>query len=317
MSDAKPSKSKLAATPDAPPEAKFEWQRSGFEQFLEQHFKKLLIAAAIIAVTVAGVLVYRERREEQRAREGQAFTSAETIEDYKKVIANYPGSVAAGSAQLMIANQLADNNSPNEAIDELNRFLADYTEHPLRDQAGFRLAVLTLTKGDPKAGLELIDRFLRDYPKSPLAPLARIRKGDALLLTGDADAARKVFEELIADPSFAGSPFFKEAEDRLAQSKLKPPVEVEFVPEPEPPKPPPATPASTAPPPDINAPSLLDDIADSLLEPILPRTLQPGESPDLPKPNDLLPDPKIELPKIEGPKPDAPSPAPPPAPKSG
>ncbi|MGI8602994.1 MAG: YfgM family protein [Verrucomicrobiales bacterium] len=308
MTDPTPAESKLAATPDVPPEARIEWQQSGFEQFLERHFKKLLIVLALIAAGTAVFLVYRQHQGEQRLREAQAFTSATTIEDYKKFIANYPGSVAAGSARFMVANLLAEAGSVNEAVEELDRFLLEHADHPLRDHAAFRVAVLTMEKGDAKAGLEKLEAFIRGYPESELAPLARLRQGDAFALSGQPEEARKVYEQLIADKSFAGNPFFKEAENRLAEVKLKPPVEVEFVPEPEPKAgdaPPGGSPGA---PTEINAPSFsLDggkpgplEPGGSLLEglgPILPALEQvpiPPETklppaPDLPPPDAIPP----------------------------
>jgi predicted negative regulator of RcsB-dependent stress response len=294
----------VPASPDAPPEATFEWQHSPFERFLEKHFKKLLIGVGVVAVAVAAVLVHRQRSEEQRVREGQAFAAAVSVEDYRKVIANYPGTAAAGSAQFMLA-QLAEKNSPAEAIGELERFLADYPDHPLRDHAAFRAAVLMIAKGDTEGGIGKLDSFLRNYSDSEVSPVARIRKGDALAALGRTDEARKVYEDLIADVSFAGSPFFQLAENRLAQVKLKPPVEVEFVPEPEP-KPAPASgqPAPSATGGDLKIPSILDDLP-GVGTPLLPELPKEPQGPIEPPPPPATPE--LEVPPIQPPSAEKPS----------
>ena len=115
MKESKPHP--VSATPDAPPVARFDWSQSPFESFLESHFKKVLFGLAAVAIGIGGWLVLRQKNEEKLDREGQAFTAADTLDDYKKVIANYPGSVAAGSAQFMIANLLAQNNDLTGALE--------------------------------------------------------------------------------------------------------------------------------------------------------------------------------------------------------
>jgi predicted negative regulator of RcsB-dependent stress response len=284
MSDPKTPATPAPATAAAPPEAKFEWTASPFEAFLELHFKKILIALTLIAVGVGGWLVWKQRAEEQRIREGQAFSGSETLEDFKKVIANFPGSTAAGSAQVMIANLLAQNNDIPGVIEELGKFLATYPDHPLVDQATFRIAALT-AQSDPKAGLEKLEAFIAGFPKSPFYPLARLRRADVLAATGDIDKAAAEYQAILDDNTLAGNPVRAQATDRLAKVKLKRPAEVEFVPEPTPPPPAPAAvpPTDPAPPgatPEINVPAFgLDAPAPSTAPPLVPTDAAPDPSP--------------------------------------
>lgn len=260
MSSEPPAQSRPPATPDAPPEATFDWQHSGFEAFLERHFKKILLVLAVLALAVAIWLVWRQQAQEARRAQAAAFTSAETIEEYQKVIAQHPGTTAAGSAQLMIANLAQE---PADAVDALETFLSTYPNHPLRDHAAFRSAVLTASKIDPEKGLQKLEEFIASYPNSELRPLARIRRGDVLFGLGRAEEARQAYQELLDDTSFAGHSLYRDAESRLQQAKLKAPQEVEFVPEPESP------PSPTPDVPEFNI--------DSLLQP----------TPSMPAPNPL------------------------------
>jgi hypothetical protein len=280
MSSSKtPASQTPATTPAAPPEAKFEWTHSQFEAFLERHFKALLAALGAVALTVGGWLVWKQRAEERRVREGEAFAGAETLDDYKKVIANHPGSMASGSAQFMIANLLAQNNDIAGALEELQKITASYPTHPLVDEAEFRIAVLTLDKGDTKAGLEKLESFITKFPKSPFRGQALLRRADGLAATGERDKASDVYKSILTDNTLAGNPVRTDAENRLATIKLKPPVEVEFVPEP-PPAPPataapadPANPAATTPATpasDLSVPSLGLDAPPPAEAPFLP-----------------------------------------------
>lgn len=245
MSDSKPQPAP-SATPDAAPVAQFDWSQSPFESFLEQHFKKLLIGLLAIGVGVGGWLVLRQQAERKAIAEAQAFTGSETLDDYKKVIANHPGTVAAGSAQLMIANLLAQNNDAAGAIEELKKFSAGYPTHPMADHAAFRSAVLAAEKDGAAAGVTQYDTFINQFPNSPFRALAQLRKADALVTSGKRDEAIAIYESIQKDNSLYANPVLAEAKERIAQVKLKPPVEVEFVPEPTPP-PSAAAPAGTPP----------------------------------------------------------------------
>ncbi len=217
------------------PEANFEWTQSPFEDFLERHFKKLLITLIAAAVGVAAWLVIRQQSEKNAVRQAQAFTSAETLDDYKKVIANHPGTVAAGSAQLMIANLLAENNDISGALDELRKFTAGYPQHPMAEHAAFRIVALAEEKDGPEAGIRESDAFIERFPNSPLRPFAQLRKGDALAALGKREDAVALYDAMMLDQSLFGNTSVRAmAGDRAAKVKLQPPTEVEFVPEPEP-----------------------------------------------------------------------------------
>jgi predicted negative regulator of RcsB-dependent stress response len=234
MSDPKPQPI-IPATAEAAPEARFEWSQSPFESFLEQHFKKLLIGLLAVGAGVGVWLVVRQQTEHKALEQAQAFTGSETLDDYKKVIANHPGTVAAGSAQLMIANLLAQNNDIAGALDELKKFSADHPRHPMTDHAAFRAAVLTAEKDGPEAGISQYEGFINQFPDSPLRPLAQMRKADALVVTGKRDDALALYESIQKDNTLYGNAVLAEAKERAAQVKLQPPTEVEFVPEPTPP----------------------------------------------------------------------------------
>ena len=245
MSDPKPQPI-VPATAETAPEARFEWSQSPFETFLEHHFKKLLLGLLVTGVGVGGWLVMRQQSAQKLLLQAEAFTGSETLDDYKKVIANYPGSTAAGSAQLMIANLLAQNNDTAGALEELKKFTASHPKHPMMDQAAFRIAVLTAEKEGAAADAGPYDTFINQFPDSPLRPLAQMRKADALVAAGKREEALAVYDAIQQDNTLYGNTVLTEAKERAAQVKLKAPTPVEFVPEPAAPAPAPATPGAPA-----------------------------------------------------------------------
>ena len=252
MSDPKPQPI-VPATAETAPEARFEWSQSPFETFLEHNFKKLLLGLLVTGVGVGGWLVIRQQSAQKLLLQAEAFTGSETLDDYKKIIANYPGSTAAGSAQLMIANLLAQNNDTAGALEELKKFTASHPQHPMMDQAAFRIAVLTAEKEGAAADAGPYDTFINQFPDSPLRPLAQMRKADALVAAGKREEALAVYDAIQKDNTLYGNTVLTEAKERAAQVKLKAPTPVEFVPEPAAPAPAtPGAPASGAPTPALN-----------------------------------------------------------------
>ena len=291
MSDPKPQPI-VPATAETAPEARFEWSQSPFETFLEHNFKKLLLGLLVTGVGVGGWLVVRQQSAQKLLRQAEAFTGSETLDDYKKIIANYPGSIAAGSAQLMIANLLAQNNDTAGALEELKKFTASHPQHPMMDQAAFRIAVLTAEKEGAADDAGPYDTFINQFPDSPLRPLAQMRKADAFVAADKREEALAVYDAIQKDNTLYGNTVLTEAKERAAQVKLKAPTPVEFVSEPAAPAPAPATPGAPAPALNFDAPA--------------PAAPQFPAAPDFPTAPEPAP---AETPAAETPAAEAPVPA--------
>lgn len=218
--------------PEAPV-ATFEHQTSSLERFLEENLKTLLIAGAVIFVGIIGYLIFTHLSESKAAEEAAAFTSAETVEEYREVISGYPGSKAAGNAQLMIGKKLAEEDeTKGEAISELRTFVETYADHPLRAQGMFELATLLLETDKKEEAVAQMDKLISEYPDSHLTPYAKLTKGDFAYEDGDVDAAQKIYNEVLT--KHTGTDAAKLAEQRSDRAKVDAPEIVEPRPEPLP-----------------------------------------------------------------------------------
>ncbi len=256
--------------PDADvPVATFEHQNSAFDDFLDKHLKKLLVALGIGAVGAIGWITYQHRLESAWQVRAQDFTSAKTIEDFRKVEANHAGTEVAGNALMMIANLQKKDGKEADAIDTLRKLVANHPAHPLADQAMFRAGTMLVDKASgaeaaeakklQDEGVKFLEDLVSKFPKSPLVPGALMRKTD-LLLTGespsdeDREKAEKAYAKINND--YPANSFFEEITRRKDAAKLKRPALVEFVPEPEPPKPAPLPSPGAPADPNANSPLL-------------------------------------------------------------
>ena len=217
----------------AAPVATLDHETSSFERFLEENLKTLLIAGGVIFIGAIGYLIFNYLSESSAAEEANAFTSAESVEDYRKVISDFPGSLAAGNAQLMIGKTLGeDDEKQQEAIAELRTFVESYGDHPHRAQGMFQLVSLLLDDGKKSEAVGQIDKLIAEYPESHLVPYAKLCKGDFAYEEGNKEEAQKVYSDVLIKHS--GTAAAKLAEERADRAKIDPPVIVDPRPEPLP-----------------------------------------------------------------------------------
>src|SRR5260370_19181697 len=101
------------------------------ELFWERHGKKILIGAALVFLILIGIGAYIGYQAVRNARAAKAFTSAHDINGWQSVSKRYPGTVAAGNANLQIAAAQATGGQYNETDKTYQTFVKDYSGHPL------------------------------------------------------------------------------------------------------------------------------------------------------------------------------------------
>ena len=157
---------------------------------------------------------------------------AETIDDYRQLISKYPGSLAAGNAQLMIAKLLKkEEDGKEEAKGELRTFLETYKDHPQRDQALFTLAGLLIEENNTADAASHLDTLIQEHPESSLVAYARLYKGDFAYAAEKNEEAAQYYSSVRAD--YAGTPG-QLASQRLNLIKIDKPTRVEPKSEPAP-----------------------------------------------------------------------------------
>lgn len=250
-------------TPDQAPIAELEYEPSAFEQALSRHKNKLIMVAVIAGIGAAGYYTTKLIKEHSNQVSGNAFYKATTLEDYRKVAKEQAGKSAGGNAQLMVAQLLADEGKPEEAVKELESFLKDYPEHDLADLATLRLADAHMLNGSADKAKAKFEELYGKFPKSAQAPLALLRLGDLYAAEKNADKAKEYYELLKV--KYPGTePYLATAIEHRDALAMKDPTLVPFVAEPTP-APTPSTPPGglqvnpTTPSTELNSPSLTLD----------------------------------------------------------
>jgi len=191
MRDTKPSP---AGSPIPPPGLTAE---NRIEQFLEENFKKIMVALLLVAAVLAGVFTSRHFAAKRNLEAAERFASATGVEDCDVVIQKYPGSTAAGNALLQKADLLWHQGKKESSIAALQEFLKTQPSHKLRASAAVALGTKQAAIGDVAAGRETLEAFLKSNPQSELAPAADIELGDLLWQEGKDAEAKKHFDSLL------------------------------------------------------------------------------------------------------------------------
>ncbi|MCB1063539.1 MAG: tetratricopeptide repeat protein [Verrucomicrobiae bacterium] len=288
-------------------------------ELLDKHRNVVMTVAAVAVIAICGTLVMRELNRQKLSEQAQAYSTAagdRSIEELDKVIADHPGSVAAGNALLTKADIELTQEKFEDAKVTLLTFVEKNDEHPRYAQGLYALGNLSHRNGDFESAVGFYDRALAAAPGGDIGPLILIRKGDIALAEADAlrsekkaeeadaklDEAKQFYEDSITRPEFRSSPFIEMAEQRLSLADVG---DVPVVPAPPKPEPTPEPKATPAPPASGDKPAAN--------KPAAAAPTAPAESPAKPKPAAT---PKPEAPKETpaAPKPAAEKPAAAPAP---
>jgi len=225
--------------------------------FWDRHSKKVLAALILTVLVVAawgGYRIYSARRD---AAAANLLTAAKTAADFQKVIAQYPGTAAAGSASLFLAEEQRKEKKFSEANATLQLFIDKNPQHQMKGTARMAMAANLESLGKRDEALAAYQRLAADDPQGFTAPVAMISQVHTLKEKNQVDEARKVCETILT--KYRESLVANEATRQLRLLKPATPPEAATV------KPPPA--------PTTNLPSFL------LRPPDLPTAASPAVAP--------------------------------------
>ncbi|MBK1790872.1 tetratricopeptide repeat protein [Persicirhabdus sediminis] len=218
------------------PLAEIETGPSKLDQFLDQHSKKLLIAAVLIAIAVGAYVIYDGVAEGKLRDAGAALTAAEGTDGLEQVMTAYDGTATGGSAMLMLAD-LQREESVDSAIGTLQQFLIKYPEHPAVASAQTKLGLLLINQGKADEAATYLDKVIASQNAGYIAPLANIALGDIAKAKGDLAAAKDFYTTAVEsgialsddEDAFRQNPFKQTAQDRVLLLNAEAPVMIKPV----------------------------------------------------------------------------------------
>lgn len=212
---------------------------SRHERFLNNHYKKLIVGIVAFMLLASAVIVYASWKSWQESNAAAAAISAirgaqseaaaeEDPEAFSNLIAGYPGTPAAATAELMLGMQQAAAGHEQEGVQRLQHIIDNAAEPFLRARAQAFLAGYYMRNGDTAKATALWQALQQDAA-TPYQALALLMLGDLAKLSGDTEQAQLHYTKLMeVCPS---SPLVARAHQRLlllgvdAPEPVAPPAE--------------------------------------------------------------------------------------------
>jgi TolA-binding protein len=236
------------------------------EVFWHRHKKEvmaLLVVALLAAAAFGGYKFYSEKRANTAAT---LLASAKTPAEFQKIIADYPGTPAGGSAYLLLADAQKNEKKFSEANTTLQTFLDKHPKHEMAGTARLAVAGNLEALGKKEEALTMYQRLASGEPKAFIAPAALFSQIHLLKEKKQIDEARRVCETIMTQ--YHESRFAAEATYQLRLLKTG--------------SEPAATPAPVAPPAVTAAPSVAPAAVPSAAAPPIPKAPQPTPAPKKP-----------------------------------
>lgn len=209
---------------------------SRHEQFLNNHYKKLIVGVLIFMLLATAAIVYATWRARQEADAGAAVIAALRVPsgvadlgDYDQtgleaVETTYSGTKAAATAELIRGMQLVDGGQEQQGIAVLEGVITRAEDDFLRLRAQVYLAGYYMSGGETRKATELW-QTVAQAGNTPWEALALLTLGDMAKQAGDVEKARLYYTQL--QESCPASPLFAIVQQRLLLLGVDAPEPVE------------------------------------------------------------------------------------------
>ncbi len=166
--------------------------------FWYHHRREIAIGFVILLLAAAGWGVFRFYSAKRVTDAEAQLSAATTTDDFKRVISEFGGTPAGGSAYLMLAEKLRNEGKFAEANNTLQEFIEKNPKHELVPSAKIAMAADLESLKKTDEALSLYQQIAAAYPRSFTAPLALISQVPLLKEKHQPDVARRACETIVS-----------------------------------------------------------------------------------------------------------------------
>jgi tetratricopeptide (TPR) repeat protein len=192
------------------------------EVFWLLHKQKILVGAAALLVVLLGYAIYLGIQTLQTQKAERAYAAADSIDAWRAVIRQFPGSMAAGNASLRIAMKLRDDGKLPDSDAAYEAFVHDFPKHPLVVNGYMGRAANAEAENNPDKALEQYREVTTRYPNTYQAPMALFHQGRLTEAKGQLKEAQQLFERVVQRYSNSVAAIFAEQEAGKLNDRLAP-----------------------------------------------------------------------------------------------
>ena len=177
---------------------------------------------SLLILAILGSELYQNSQHRRAEAASAALDGSKTISEYQKVIDQYPGTLAAANAYLLLAREKIDAKDYAGAGDTWQTFVQKFPKHP-------QVSAALLGRGDALMAQGKFDEARAAYQQVSsahstdyTAPLALMAEATLLKSQRKIEDARRVYENLVT--AYSNSDVAAQAKEELRYLNALPPV---------------------------------------------------------------------------------------------
>ena len=169
---------------------------SDSDLFWQDHWKKFAGGLIAVVLLILAVGAWTFWQSQQRSAAETLYSVSAGPEGWRAVVEKFPGTVAAGNAQLRLAEAFRTEGKTDEAASTLETFVAAQPEHPLAPVGWLSLGEIRQMQKNETAALEAYRTASGRYAASYAAPMALLAEARLLIAGGSRGEATAVLESI-------------------------------------------------------------------------------------------------------------------------
>ena len=171
-------------------------EMSGSDLFWQEHWKKFAGGLILVVLLILAAGAWSFWQSQHRSAAEALYSASAGPEGWREVLVKFPGTVAAGNAQLRLAEALRTEGKADEAASTLETFVAAQPEHPLAPVGWLSLGEIRQMQKNDAAALEAFRTASGKYGSSYAAPMALLAEARLLIAGGSRGEAKAVLESI-------------------------------------------------------------------------------------------------------------------------
>ena len=188
----------------------------------ERYKWPLVGAVLLLVVALLGSELYRSSQRKRTEAASAALNNSRTITEYQAVTDQYPGTLAAANAYLLLAREQVDAKDYAGAAATWQTFTEKYPKHPQVAAALLARGNALEAQGKPDEARTIYEQVANTYANDYVAPAALVAEAMLFKSQRKLDDARRIFENVAA--SYPNSGESLQAKQELRYLNSVPPL---------------------------------------------------------------------------------------------
>ena len=168
------------------------------QDFVRQNLTPVLVGVGLAVAIFLGWTAYKNYQKSAAQTASTMLFNSQAVEQFQKVMEQYPGTPAGPLAVLSLAGKYFDDGQYELAQHTFLEFQQKYPEHDLKAISDIGVAQCLEATGRFQEAMDAFSKFLAEHPDHFLASMATFGKARCFEQMGKLQEAKAVYEDYLA-----------------------------------------------------------------------------------------------------------------------